>query len=66
MCFVLLSGQTAASVSYNINRLVFMTEVESVYCAVRTEALCKTKKFVLREFICLICAFWTTDSICDL
>jgi hypothetical protein len=39
MCFVWISEQTAIISLYNINRLVFITETESVYCAVRTESL---------------------------
>jgi len=39
MCFVWLSAQTVTFVLYIINRLVFITEVESVYSAVRTESL---------------------------
>ena len=39
MCFVWLSEQTATFVLYCINRLVFITEVESIYCTVRTESL---------------------------
>jgi hypothetical protein len=42
MCFVRISEQTATFALQNINRLVFITEVESVYSAVRTESLCKT------------------------
>jgi len=30
------------SALYNINRLAFITEAESVYCAVRTEPSCNT------------------------
>jgi hypothetical protein len=37
MCFVRISEQTAIISLYGINWLVFMTETESVYCAVRTE-----------------------------
>jgi len=36
MCFVWISEQTAIISLYNINWLVFMTETECVYCAVRT------------------------------
>jgi hypothetical protein len=36
MCFVWISEQTAIISLYNINWLVFITETESVYCAVRT------------------------------
>jgi hypothetical protein len=41
MCFVRISEQTA-TFALNIKRLVFITEVESVYSAVRTESLYKT------------------------
>jgi len=36
MCFVWISEQTAIISLYNINWSVFITERESVYCAVRT------------------------------
>ena len=39
MCFVWISEQTAIIFLYNINWLVFITEAESVYSAVRTGAL---------------------------
>jgi hypothetical protein len=42
MCFVRISEQTATFALQNIKRLVFVTEVESVYSAVRTESLYKT------------------------
>jgi hypothetical protein len=42
MCFVSLSEQTVNFSLYNINRLVFINEVEIVYCAVRTESLYNT------------------------
>jgi hypothetical protein len=38
MCFVRISEQTAITFLYSINRLVFITEMESVYCAVRTSS----------------------------
>jgi hypothetical protein len=38
-CFVWVSEQTVTFSLYIINRLVFITEVESVYSAVRTESL---------------------------
>jgi hypothetical protein len=41
MCFVRISEQTATFALQNIKRLVFITEVESVSSAVRTEALYK-------------------------
>jgi len=48
MCFVPMSGQTATFVLYEyiINRLVFITELEIVYCAVRPEFLYKHICFV--------------------
>jgi hypothetical protein len=46
MCFVRISEQTATFFAlYSIKRLVFITEVESVYSAVRTEYLYKTNAF---------------------
>jgi ribosomal protein S26 len=36
---VWISEQTAIISLYNINRLVFITEKECVYCAVRTGSL---------------------------
>jgi hypothetical protein len=48
MCLVLVSEKkTATFALHNINRLVFITEVESVYCAVRTESLYKPGTFRL-------------------
>jgi hypothetical protein len=47
MCFVWISEQTATFALQNIKRLVFITEVESVYSAVRTEFLHKTDKLRL-------------------
>jgi len=45
VCFVWIREQTATSVLRNTNKLVFKTEVERVYCAVRTETLHKTDAF---------------------
>jgi hypothetical protein len=42
MCFVWISEQTAIISVYSIKWLVFITEVESVYSAVRAESLYKT------------------------
>jgi hypothetical protein len=42
MCFVRISEQTATFALQNIKRLVFVTEVETVYSAVRTESVYKT------------------------
>jgi hypothetical protein len=43
MCFVWISEQTAIISLYNINRLVFITATECVYCAVRTGYLYTTQ-----------------------
>jgi hypothetical protein len=48
MCFVWISEQTATFALQNIKRLVFITEVESVYSAVRTESLYKQIRFVFK------------------
>ena len=45
MCFVWLSEQTVPFVLYVINRLVFITEVQSVYSSVRAESLYNTDTF---------------------
>ena len=42
MCFVCLSEETVTFALYIINRLVFITEVESIYCAAHTESLHNT------------------------
>jgi hypothetical protein len=42
VCFVWIPEQTATFTLYIINRLVFITEVESVYSAVQAESLYKT------------------------
>ena len=42
VCSVRISEQTAIFALYCINLPVFITEVESVYCAVRTESLYNT------------------------
>jgi hypothetical protein len=51
MCFVRISEQTETFALQNIKRLVFITEVESVYSAVRTESLYKTDKLVFKGLI---------------
>jgi hypothetical protein len=39
MCFMWLSEQTVTFAVYIVNRLVFITKAESLYCAVRAESL---------------------------
>ena len=41
MCFVFIWEQTATGATYSINWLVFITEMKSVYSAVRTGSLNK-------------------------
>jgi hypothetical protein len=41
MCSVFISEQIASFVPYNINWLVFITEIKSVYCVVQTGPLNK-------------------------
>jgi hypothetical protein len=47
MCFVWPSEQTVTFALYIFNSLVFITEAESVYSAVRTESLYTTETFSL-------------------
>jgi hypothetical protein len=43
--FLWISEKAVTFALYSINRLVLVTEVESVYCMVHTEFLNKTGKF---------------------
>jgi hypothetical protein len=56
MCFVWIWEQTAIISLYNTNWLVFITETECVYCAVRTECL-NINKFILvsKQLMLLLC-----------
>jgi len=47
VCFVWISEITANLALQNIKRMIFITEVESVYIAVRTESLYTTDTFRL-------------------
>jgi len=47
VCFVWISEQTANFTLHNMKRLVFIPDVQSVYCAVRTESLYNTYMFLL-------------------
>jgi hypothetical protein len=52
MCFVRISEQTTIISLYNVNQLIFITETESVYCAVRTGSLyTKQTRFVFKRLI---------------
>ena len=48
MCFVWLSEETATFALYIINRLAFITEVDSVYCAVRMTPYITQIRLVLK------------------
>ena len=45
MCYVWISEETVTFVLYTVKSLVFITAVDSVYCAVRGESFYKTDKF---------------------
>jgi hypothetical protein len=53
--FVWISEQTENYALHNIKRLVFITEVESVYCAVRKEFLFNTDKLRLEKVNIRLC-----------
>ena len=57
-CFVRISEQTATFALYIINWLVFITVVESVYCAVRTDSLYKAD--CVSSFKANVCGLTTT------
>ena len=48
MCFVLISEETVTFSLYCINWLVFITEVENVYCVVCIESLYNTYDLSLK------------------
>jgi hypothetical protein len=60
MCFVWISEQTAIISLYSINWLVFITETECVYCAVRAEFVCNSCWF----YILLVapCQYHSTNA----
>jgi DNA-directed RNA polymerase subunit RPC12/RpoP len=65
MCFVWISEQTVIISLYSITWLVFITETECVYCAVRTESLNITQSVKLAvhstlRHVCHFCAYADT------
>jgi len=56
MCFVWISDQTAIISPYSINSLVFITETDSVYCAVRVQFL--NTGSILVKIYCLQAVPW--------
>jgi hypothetical protein len=55
MCFVCISEQAAIISLYSIKWLVFITETEYVYCAVRTESLNNSTFCPHSVFVCFVC-----------
>jgi len=55
MCFVWIWEQTAIISLYSINWLVFITETECVYCAVRTGSLYTILRSAHTLYLCVLC-----------
>jgi len=55
MCFVWIAEQTAIISLYNTNWLVFITETECVYCAVRTGSLYTILRSAHTVSLCVLC-----------
>ena len=55
MCFVWISEQTVIISLYNVNWLVFITEVECVYCVVRTGYLYIILRSAHTSCLCVLC-----------
>jgi len=55
MCFVWFWEQTAIISLYSINWLVFITEMECVYCAVRTGCLYIILRSAHTVYLCVLC-----------
>ena len=55
MCFVWIWEQTAIISRYNVNWLVFITEMESIYCAVRTGSLYTILRSSHTVYLCVLC-----------
>ena len=62
MCFVFIWGQTATCATYSINWLVFITEMKSVYSAVRTGSLNEAVCASSLTFESLLVT-WCTNSL---
>jgi hypothetical protein len=63
MCFLWISEQTVTFALYCINRSVFITEVESVYSAVRDESLYNTDKIRLQGLKRFYVKMWSEASL---
>jgi len=64
MCFVWISEQIAIVSLYNINWLVFITEIQSVYCSVRTGYLCVIPFVFFMSKISMLWWFWQQTKKC--
>ena len=62
MCFVWISEQTAIISLYNIKWLVFITETDCVYCAVRTGSLIQAGEALLRVLSVFLCQCLSTNA----
>ena len=66
MCFVWIWEQTAIISLYSINWLVFITETECVYCAVRTGSLYTASLTFNNSTFCphseLMCFVWISEQ----
>jgi hypothetical protein len=63
--FVQISEQTAAFALYVINLLVFITVLESVYSAVRTDSLHEADCFVFKIVMCsFVVSLWAFGCVC--
>ena len=63
MCFVWISEQTAIISLYSIDWLVFITETECVYCAVRTGCLYIYIYIYVNIFPANLSLFWTWKAV---
>jgi len=59
MCSIWICEQTAVISLYSINWMVFITEKESVYCAVRTGSLCIILRSAHNVFMCFV---WISEQ----
>ena len=57
MCLEWISGQTAITSLYSINWLVFITETECFYCAVRTGSLYIILRSAHTVYLCVLCGY---------
>jgi hypothetical protein len=66
MCFVWIWEQTAIISLYSINWLVFVTETECIYCAVRTGSLYIILRSAYTVYLCVFLWMWEQTAIISL